>query len=243
MIENTAYVALSRQTALERELDVIANNLANVSTTGFKRQSMVFREYLTDIQNAKTPLSFVIDKSTTRDFSQGAIRATGNPLDLTISGKGYLTIETDEGTFYTRNGNLRINERGELTTIDGHLVLSEGGTPIVLDSADLSPNIAADGTVSDRNGEVLGRIALVDFANEQSLEANANGFFASDEAPQEAEEATILQGYLESSNVQPVTELTRMIDLSRNYMAMHSMMERESEMRSRIINRLGRVHA
>ncbi len=231
MIENTAYINLSRQMALEREMAVIANNIANVSTTGYKGEDMVFHEFLVEPKNAKSPISFVLDFGTTRDFAQGEARRTDNPLDVMIFGKGFLSVDSGGGVMYTRQGNLRVNNQGELTTPGGFRVLSEGGQPIVLDAEDPVLEIARDGTNSDSTG-IIGKIGVFRFVNEQDLEPRGDGLYASGGSPELAEDPGLLPGYVEGSNVNPVQEITRMIELSRQFQAIHTMMDREANMRN-----------
>jgi flagellar hook-basal body protein len=135
-MNNALLIGLSRQTALRRELDVVANNLANINTTGFKADGAVFGEYMQD--NARTQnagqqrrLSFVQDRMSWHDFSQGTVQPTGNPLDVAIDGEGMLVVQTDNGERYTRNGALQLNNAGELVTSTGDKVMGDGGVIVL----------------------------------------------------------------------------------------------------------------
>jgi len=127
-MENAGLIGLSRQMALRRELDVIANNIANLNTTGFKADGNVFQEYLMPVARsdrftgADRRLSFVLDRATWHDHGQGPIQQTGNPLDIAIDGKAFLAVQTPRGERYTRNGALQINAQGVIVTRDGHRV-------------------------------------------------------------------------------------------------------------------------
>jgi flagellar basal-body rod protein FlgF len=150
-MNNALLIGLSRQTALRRELDVVANNLANINTTGFKADGAVFGEYMQD--NARTQnagqqrrLSFVQDRMSWHDFSQGTVQPTGNPLDVAIDGEGMLVVQTDNGERYTRNGALQLNNAGELVTSTGDKVMGDGGV-IVLQNTDRDVVITKDGTI------------------------------------------------------------------------------------------------
>ena len=124
-MENTLLVGLSRQTLLERQLDVVANNIANVNTTGYKADSSLFEEFLTsgahedNFVGADRRVSYVQDRATYRDFAQGAADQTKNPLDLAIDGSGFLVVQTPAGERYTRDGGLQLNNQGQLVTLSG----------------------------------------------------------------------------------------------------------------------------
>ena len=239
MIENTAYIVLSRQTAMRRQLDVIANNIANISTTAFKSEQLLFDEYLVDGQ-ARQKIAFVTDIGTARNLVEGEFIRTENPLDLAIRGKGYLTIETPDGERYTRNGSLRVDNEGFLVTSYGYKVLDDSGKAIELDPNDPQLSVASDGALTGGQG-AIGRLGIVTFENEQNLQQIGSGLYKTDDRPQQAENAMVEQGMLENSNVEPVLEMSRMIELSRNYQSTESMIRREDEMRRRGIERLGRV--
>ncbi len=240
MIENTTYVTLSRQVALQRELGVIANNIANVNTTAFKQGNMMFQEYLSEPKNSDSPISFVLDVATARDFTQGQAVPTGNPLNLMISGDGFFPVDSGDNILYTRNGNFQIDSAGQLTNSQGMPLLGDGNQPIVVNQDDPTITISKDGIVSDSAGEI-GRITVMKFDNNQTLTALNSGLFSTEQQPVPADEAEVVQGMLESSNVNAVHELTRMIELSRSYSSTQNMLQADSEMRRTIIRRLGRV--
>lgn len=239
MIENTAYIVLSRQTAMRRQMDVIANNIANMGTTAFKSAQMLFEEFLVE-GDAGNKMSFVTDIGTARNLTEGEFMRTQNPLDLAIRGRGYLVVETDEGERYTRNGSLRVDAEGFLTTTYGHKILDNTGRAIQLDPNDPTLTVARDGALTGGQGPI-GRLAVVTFENEQSLEQVGAGLYKTDGDPEPAEDATVEQGMLENSNVEPILEMTRMIELSRNYQSTNTMINREDDVRRRAIERLGAV--
>src|SRR5262245_17807512 len=173
-MENTALVGLSRQVALARELSVIANNLANMNTTGFKAESAVFQEYLMPVANAgdfngsDRVLRYVQDRATWHDLSQGSTQNTGNPLDVVIDGAGFLVVQTPRGERYTRNGALQINSQGQLVTSEGYQVQGDNG-PIVLQQLDRDISISPDGNVTvmegnSRQESLRGKLRVVTFA-------------------------------------------------------------------------------
>ena len=188
-MENALLIGLSRQTALQRELDVVANNIANVNTTGFKADGAVFAEFLQNRANAEPfaapdrRMSFVQDRMSWHDMSQGTIQQTGGPLDVAIDGEGMLVVQTARGERYTRNGALQLNNIGELVTIAGDKVMGENG-PIVLQATDRDITITKDGTIKVREGISLnsdstrGKLRLVTFANPQQLRKDGASTFA-----------------------------------------------------------------
>ena len=181
-MENALLIGLSRQAALGRELDVIANNMANVTTNGFKARNARFREYLMPAARADAfprsdqQLSYVIDAGTPLDLSSGSIEATGNPLHAAIRGDAFFAVQTQAGERYTRNGAFEINSRGELVTSDGHIVLGQSG-PITVGPEESGASITPDGRLTTNQGE-RGRIRLVRFAAPQLLKNEGANLFS-----------------------------------------------------------------
>ncbi|MGO4735045.1 flagellar basal-body rod protein FlgF [Bosea sp. 2KB_26] len=242
-MENMLLVGLSRQMALARELDVIANNVANVGTNGFKARSARFNEFLMPQASAegfKAPdrkLSYVIDKGTPVDLSQGVIERTGNPLDVALRGDNFLVVQTPQGERYTRAGSLSINGRGQLVTQGGQPVLGEGG-PIQFGDTETGASIAADGTVSTNLG-TRGKLRQVRFANPAALSSDGTNLFASTAPAQPAGPLARLEpGAVETSNVKAVIEMTRLMEVQRSYQSMANLMSKSDELRSRAISRL-----
>lgn len=232
-METTSMIALSSQSVLRRKLDTIANNIANMNTTGFKGEEMMFVEHLQRNQSADSfhgerRLSFVRDIATYNDLSEGAFKKTGNPLDLALHGDGYFTIRTAAGERYTRNGTFTIDNAGQLVTNQGDPVLAEGGQPIFFSPQDSSITIATDGTVSTENGP-LGKLAIASFANPRGLKREPGQMFSTNQAPVPATGVQVEQGMVEQSNVRPIVEMTRMIDVQRAYERVGKMISREDE--------------
>ena len=252
-MENASLVGLSRQIALQRELDVVANNIANLNTNGFKADNVVFHEYLMPGARANSfaardrHVSFVHDRATWLDLSQGPLQQTGNPLDIAISGNAFLTIQTPRGERYTRNGALQLNNAGELVTSEGHKVIGENG-PIVLQANDRAIAISADGTISVREGRnttdsLRGKLKLVTFAQPQRLEKDGTSAYAAPAAvqAQPATLARVAQGNIEKSNVRSVVEMTRMVEVSRTYSQIATILQQQGEMRRAAIEKLAEV--
>jgi flagellar basal-body rod protein FlgF len=240
-LDTTSYIALSRQIALQRAMQVVANNVANLGTTGFKAQSVLFEAVLERAGEPRT-IAFVQDRATVQDPSPGPILETGGPLDLAIRGEGYFTVQTPAGERYGRAGQFLRGATGEIVTPDGHALLDEGGRPIVLPADEPDPAIAADGTISGRTG-VLARIRLVRFAAPERLRAEGGGLLASDQPPIPGASGSLVQGALEGSNVQGVLEITRLIEITRAFEGTQRMIETHHELTRRAVERLGSVQA
>ena len=236
-MENAGYIALSRQMTLRREMDVIANNMANLNTPAFKNQSMLFVEFL-ETSDSGEKTSFVQDIALVRNLTEGQMTATQNPLDLAISGEGYFAVETPVGPRYTRNGVFQLNADGELVTSSGQRVLGEGGGPIALPPNSAKVEITRDGTVSTEQGPA-GRLRLVRFEDEQAMVKLADGLYDADgQDPLPVEDAEVVQGMIEGSNVQGIIELTKMIETVRHYSATGKMVNDEHERLRRAIQSL-----
>lgn len=238
-IENAILIGLSRQVALRSQMDMVANNIANLNTTAYKERSLLFREVLIETEEGDA-MSYVEGYGTLRDTSDGPLRPTGNPLDVALSGPGYFVVETDDGDQYTRAGQLRVNEDGTLVTQAGDPVMDEDGKEIQFGDQSTEILIAKDGTITSANGEQF-RLAVVSFRNEQALKGVAGGLYKTDEAPQEVEEPAVLQGKLEGSNVVAIEQMTRMIEVQRAYESMQNMIKTDNELQTDAISRLGAV--
>ncbi len=253
-MENGSLVGLSAQMALARRLDIVSNNIANLNTTGFKADNSVFQEYLSPrarenrFDGSDRRPSFVLDRGTWHDLGQGPIQPTGNPLDLAIDGGAFLVVQTTAGERYTRNGALQINSTGELVTSDGSRVVGDGG-PIVFQQLDRDIAISADGRITVTEGanskteSLRGKLRLVGFAQPQRLQKDgANNFSApADLTPTPDAKAKVMQGVLEKSNVNGVTEMTRMIEITRAYADIANMLRSHGEMRRNAIQQLADV--
>ena len=246
-MENAQLIALSRQSALRNQLNVVANNMANINTAGFKAQRMLFEEYMmpvaeaTEFENRDHDLFYVHDYGTRTDFLPGSIKLTGNELDVAIEGDGFFAVQTaDGGEAYTRNGTFTLDESGQLVTPDDKPVLTDGG-PINFTTADGKIEIARDGTISTELG-VRGRIKIVNFENPQTLIQMGDNLF-SGENPTPVTNVRVAQGALEQSNVEGVVEVTRLIEITRAYTTVSKLIKDADDLRQKAISTLGRVEA
>ncbi|MBY0563435.1 MAG: flagellar basal-body rod protein FlgF [Hyphomonadaceae bacterium] len=241
-MDNTLMLALQTQRVQQRRMDIAANNLANVSTSGFKADTLLLEEVTNagaSAEESPTDINFVRDIGLVRDMSQGPVAMTGNPLDLAIEGDGFFMVEGPAGeTLYTRDGAFSLTGQGRLVTSDGRPVLGSGGAPIVLDPQGESPSIGRDGAIRVAGIEA-GRIGVASFAAPGALlKVGDNLWSAQNQAP-EAFEGVVVQGALEGSNVRPVVELTRLIQISRAYQSAARVITSADELRQRAIQQLG----
>lgn len=244
-MDNALYVGLSRQMTLQRQLDIVANNIANADTTGFKAEEPLFRTEPKEparTADGPKPIKFVIDAGLSRDFSQGPLRTTNAPFDLAIDGAGFFRIQTPAGERYTRDGHFRLDETGRIVTQAGQPLLDAGGAEVTIDPKKGPLEIARDGSMS-QGIEQVGRLGVVAFDSLSTLEKVGDNQFrnTSNQQPQPAPGSLIRQGMLEASNVNPILQVTDMIQVTRAYESLARMMDSTQELSRRSVERLGRV--
>ncbi|PJB73111.1 MAG: flagellar basal-body rod protein FlgF [Alphaproteobacteria bacterium CG_4_9_14_3_um_filter_47_13] len=246
-MENPIYIGLSRQVALRAQMDVIANNVANMSTPGYRSQNMVFTEFLekpkgkNDTIGKQDPLSFVLDYGHYQTNEPGSMQYTGNQLDVALNGPGYIGIQPQGSTetAYTRAGNFQVNVKGELVTGRGDPVMGEGGGAIIIPEDSGKIKIAEDGSIANANGQI-GKLKISEFDDLQALEARGDGLYYTTQEGKPAEKTRAIQGMVEGSNVKPVLEMTRMIDVLRSYQSTQRLLQSEHERQRTMIQRLSR---
>ncbi|WP_332660783.1 flagellar basal-body rod protein FlgF [Brevundimonas sp.] len=244
-MENAAYVGLSRQMTLRRELDIVANNIANADTTGFKVEQLLLSEEVGErARNAfvRPGVSFVMDNGVGRDYGQAPLAQTSRNLDFAIEGEGAFFKVTDgAGDGYTRDGAFTVDGEGKLVTEGGAAVQGDSGD-IILDPALGEPSVAPDGTIS-QNGALVGRLSVVRFDTLAALEKSGDGLYrnASNAVAIEATDARVRQGMLEGSNVNPILEITNLIEIQRAYESISRMIENTNDLSRRAVERLGRA--
>ena len=235
-------VALSQQMALRRTLDVISNNLANLNTTAFKSETVLFDEYMMDVETSSgtKQVSYVIDQGVNRNLTQGHQIVTENTFDFAVNGEGYFVVDAPEGERYTRNGHFVLDDQGQLMTKEGYPVLGVGGANIAFEPTDVKITVSADGTISSSNGP-RGQLALVSFENETELKKEGDSLYSSEEDAIPVANPNIAQGYIEQSNVSPIVEMTKMIDVMRAYQSAAKLSETNNELTTKAINELSSV--
>jgi flagellar basal-body rod protein FlgF len=236
-MDNGVYVTLSYQAALRRQADIIANNIANSSTTAFKAEKPLFEEFLIESTNGKK-VSFMRDFGTIRNLTEGNFVTTSNQFDMAIHGDGYFVIETPQGPRYTRNGNFTLDTEGQIVTTRGYPVLDESGAPIVVSAASGSISVSRDGTVSPERGSSA-KLQLVTFKDQQRLKKHADGLYSTQEDPQPpGPEIQVLQSKLESSNVEPIIEMTNLIKVHRMYESSQKTTQSDHDQQRKMIDSL-----
>ncbi len=241
-MDNTMIVGLSRQSVLRRQIDVVANNLANLNTTGYRGLHMRFSEFPmpgSETGGEGTGISMVRDAGALNDMTAGPVKHTGNPLDLSLDGKGWFVVQTPDGERYTRNGAFSLDAGGNLVTPQGFFVQGEAGN-ITFGATERDISVATDGTISTSDGG-KGKLRLVKFENENLLLRDDDTSFIG-ENPEPAT-AAIVQGALEQSNVQAVREIADMVSITRAYTSLSKLFSDTGEMQSDAINKLGRLEA
>lgn len=252
-MENALLVGLSRQMTLERQFDVVANNIANINTNGYKADHTLFEEYLNsgahedNFKFSDRRVAYVQDRGTFRDYTEGALEQTNNPLDVAISGDAFLTVQSAGGERYTRDGNFHLSATGQLVTANGDPVLGTAG-PIVFQPTDHDITISADGTITvlegtARTDSIRGKLRLVNFADAQKLLKQGNNLYApgEGEAPTQDTKSTVRQGFVEKSNVSSVVEMSRMIEINRTYANVANMLSQEADLHKSAIEKLASV--
>jgi len=256
-MDNALLIGLSRQVALGRDLEVVANNLSNINTTGYKSDSLIFEQFLMPEASAgrfpldSRQLSYVRDRATWHNLGAGPIQRTGGPLDVAIDGDAFLVVQTAGGQRYTRNGALQISSTGALVTNLGDPVLGVGG-PIQFQNTDHDISIGEDGTITVREGasatsdSTRGQLQLAHFDNASQLQKQGSSLFLAPPGvtPQPAPlTVRVVQGSIEQSNVSAVSEMTRMVEITRTYEQIASILQQQNAQRSAALDKLSAVPA
>jgi flagellar basal-body rod protein FlgF len=253
-MENALLVGLSRQVALTDELDMVANNIANINTTGYKADNTLFSQYLMpkasdgEFSGRDRNVSFVTDRGGWINFAPGAIERTGNPLDVAIDGDAYLAVQTPRGVRYTKNGALLTNATGQLVTDEGYPVLGDNG-PITFQPGDHNVVISPTGIITVRNGSdpgdaPRGRLQLAAFGQQGQLLKDGNSMFYPPPgvAPVAPPQGTrLVQGAIEKSNVNAVAEMTRMIQITQSYTDIANVLQQQSDQRKNALTQLSQA--
>lgn len=234
---NSIYALLSKQAGLRQQVDLIAHNVANLGTTGFKREGLTFAAHIERLAVPGRELALADARASHTDFGAGPLARTGNPLDVAIEGDGHFAVETAAGVRYTRDGRFGLNEIGELVTAAGHRVLDEGGSPILIPLEAAAIGISRDGTLTAEDGGPLGVLGLHRLPAGRILRA-ADGLFAPEGEPEPALDVRLAQGFVEASNVNPIREITDLIEAQRAYERGRAMLDAEDARLRNMIQKL-----
>lgn len=227
-MENASYTALTRQSGLMREMQVIANNIANASTTGFRAEGVMFSEHVKALGPDSPSLSMATAEVRETVMTQGSLTQTGGAFDLAIEGDGFFLIETPNGQRLTRAGSFGPNENGDLVTHEGYPVLDAGGAPVFVPQGVGRIGIGADGTIS-AGGQPIGQIGLFIPTDPNQMIRESGIMFDAQGGFEPAPDGRTLQGFLEESNVNPILQISRMIEVQRAYEMGQSFLDKEHE--------------
>ncbi len=236
-MDNITYLAIARQSGLLMEMQAVANNVANMSTNGFRREGVVFAELVKALPTEGGSISMAEARVRRTDFTQGALQKTDGPLDLAIEGEGFFMVQTPGGQRLTRSGAFMQDAAGALVTPDGYPLLDPGGAPIFVPPDAGRPVISADGVVS-ADGRPLGALAVVTVDDPRLMSREGATLFQTDQ-PVRPAEGEVFQGYVEAGNVNPIEEMSRMVEVHRAYELGQKMLDREDERIRSAIRQLG----
>lgn len=238
-MQPSLYVSLSGQMATMRRLETLAHNVANVNTAGFRAEEIKFDELLSE--RTEQPTAFVSGGSTYISREPGPTVRTENPLDIAVTGDAWLAFQSPNGPAYTRDGRMTMTPDGELRTLEGYPVLDVGGAPIQLNPNGGAPQIARDGTIT-QGGQQLGAVGLFTIPEQAHLTRFSNSGVVPDVAAQPAldfNRVGVMQGYMEQSNVNAVSEISRLIQIQRAFDSISNAMTRTEDTLSGAVRSLG----
>jgi flagellar basal-body rod protein FlgF len=246
-MDNTTNIVLSKLTAQQRALDVVAGNLANMSTPGYRAERVVFADWLSRQTNTSAPkgdrvLAYTQDRATYREQTQGSLTQTGNPLDIAISGDGYFTVQTSNGVRLTRAGRFALQADGTIADEAGNALLDTNNQPLKTAVTDSVLTVSADGSLSSQNGPI-GKIAVVAPSDPNRMTAEGGRLLRADVATTPVTAPKLIQGAVEDSNVQPIAELVRMMDTERNFQFATQFVEAEGQRHQTAIDKIADVTA
>jgi flagellar basal-body rod protein FlgF len=240
-LDNQAYITLTRQMGLMREMQVVANNIANAATNGYRQEGVIFSEYVRSVDGGAS-LSMGQGNVRQTSFEQGTLTETAGTFDFAIEGDGYFLVETPGGPRLTRAGAFSPNGQGDLVTMDGYPVLDAGGAPVFVPGDATKVSVAPDGTIS-ADGNLVGQIGLVVPIEPKDMVREDGVMFDAETGFEPASNGRILQGFIENSNVDPITQLARMIEVQRAYEMGQSFLETEDERVRRAMDAMTRSNS
>ncbi len=233
-IQKPNAVMLSMQELQWHKLTAVANNLSNASTPGFKSQIIRTEESVLKNKENKS-VSFVKSGGIVRDLTDGPIKSTGNPLDVALTGRGYFMVATPSGLRYTRNGQFIISENSMLTTASGQAVLNQSGSEIAMPHDLKQISIAEDGTLSNQ-GVSFGKLGVVTFADENALASEGSTLYKTSQDPTPALQFRITQGAVEDSNISPIQESIRLMEILRLFENAQKVIDQYEDLQKKTLN-------
>jgi flagellar basal-body rod protein FlgF len=238
-MQSGLYVALSGQVALQKRIETLANNIANASTVGFRAEHTKFESFLSDAASESVAFSSTGDTYIKRD--SGALTRTDNPLDIAVRGDAWFAIQTPTGTVYTRDGRMQMTVQGDLQSINGYPILDVGGAPIVVNPNAGPLQIAADGMITQAN-QPIGAVGLFTIDGDAKLTRFENSGVIPDKPAAAALDfgrVGVVQGYVEGANVNPISEMTQLIMVSRSFDAVSGSIDQGHDSLAEAIKALG----
>ena len=237
-MDTSTYTTLTRQSGLNSEMRSIANNIANMSTTGFRREGIVFSEFVSSPEEGP---SVSMARATVRDTwtTQGGLTQTGGTYDIAVEGEGFFLIQTPDGQRLSRAGNFAVSADSLLVTNDGYEVLDSGGAPVFIPQDAGEVAIAPDGTISVQ-GNPISQVGLVMPVNPDELTRQEGVTFIANAGVQPAENGRVMQGFLENSNVNPIREIARMIEVQRAYELGQGFLDKEDARMRKVLETMSR---
>jgi len=227
-MENATYTALTRQSGLLTEMQVVAHNIANMATAGYRAEGVIFAEHVRVLEGERDSLSMAHAAGRAISPQQGGLDQSGSPFHMAIEGEGFFLVQTPEGEALTRAGNFIRGPLGELVTPDGHMLLDADGAPVFVPPDAASVTLAQDGTLS-ADGQPLTQIGLWRPIDPVELTRHAGVLFTAESGVEPMEGGVLLQGMVERSNVDPVTQIARMIEVQRAYELGQSFLDAEDQ--------------
>lgn len=239
-MENSIYIALSRQMALAERMSIVSNNIANMNTPGFKSEHALQMEDVVQQDIIKEEMSFVRDYGQFMNTQQGPLDFTGNDLDMALEGPGFFAIESNGETFYSRAGNFKLDDKNMLVNAAGLPVLDEGEGNIEIPEGTKRVTISSKGVVIG-DDQPIAQLLIAEFDNLNELNPTGGNLYRTEQKPQQSESTKVVQGSLEKSNVNGVLEMTDMIEISRQYQSTARLMQNEHDRVRSAIKKLAEI--
>lgn len=238
-MDNAIYATLTRQSGLMHEMRSVANNIANANTTGFRREGVIFSEYMVSLDRNGETLAMANARGRMIDLRSGGLTQTNGQFDLAIEGDGFFLVETPQGNRLTRAGAFTLSAEGEIVDFSGNRLLDEGAAPIGIPNGSRHIGISPDGTIS-ADDQPIGRVGVYDTPDPSVLLHQEGTLFTPGPNLEPLENPRVRQGFLEESNVEPIIEISRMIEVQRAYELGQTFLDNEDQRIRNVIASLTR---